>query len=531
MPEIENNTGIVSVNEELKNAFIKFNNSYLERFSNIDKSIKSLNSSIDNISKGSDITNTDINSPEISLDGFAYKSTLDSIQKKLFSFKEKMEEINSHLFNSFLKYLESTEKLNKSIEGKLLDIENGLGKINDDKKEENGLLDLILKGIGGALKKAFKPILDVFGVLTKNLFTRGILIRAFGAALLGVFGAEIADKLGIPSYISYPVIGAVAGLYSTRTPLGGMGGAAAGFAASVWKSQKEADQWSQDNPLQSFKNISIVQGESGGDYNRVVFDLRKNANLTEMSITDILSLQSDLISETKNNTEYSKKTNGRGTSAVGKYQITRTTLNSFMDWLSNTTEGKDFNRQFNISRDTKFDEKTQELIANWILSQSGLSDYLKGKISKQDFIKRVKGRWPGAFTGPLSRNPLHPEIHTKQEQENEVDLLKARWLQNRGKEVPKDINHEGSVLGDMLKRLEEIKRNPNDDISGWVSSTNQITEGLMSIANNLGNSQNNLNRDITKTFNINPPPTPGCTDYSFHRTNYLFTGSSYSKTV
>lgn len=519
MPEIENNTGIVSVNEELKNAFIKFNNSYLERFSNIDKSIKSLNSSIDNISKGSDISNADIISPEISLDGFAYKNTLDSIQKKLFSFKEKMDEINSPLFNSFLKYLESTEKLNKSIEAKLSDIENGLGKINDDKKEENGLLDLILKGIGGALKKAFKPILDVFGVLTKNLFTRGILIRAFGASLLGIFGAEIAEKLGMPNWIAKPVAYAAGG-FMVGGPWGAVAGAAIGTGVAMYENQQRAEQWKQENPLQWFKDEVIAKGESGGDYNRVVFDLRKNANLTEMSITDILSLQSNLISETKDNPKYAHLLpRGKGTSAVGKYQITKSLLNDFLSWLT-TNEGAEFNRQFNISRDTKFDEKTQELIANWILTKRvGLEQYAKGNMSEEEIVSKLHSTWSAAFP---SNKPMTSFYHLQ-----ELKDLKKRVKEN----TQKQSGIESLPPSDTTPSdLEQAYLN-KDNFDYLASSTNQITEGLMSIASNLGNSQNNSNRDITKTFNINPTPTPGCTDYSFHRTNYLFTGSSYSKTV
>lgn len=521
MPEINNtqeDVSVVSENEELKAAFIKFNNSYLERFSSLDNSIKSLNSSIEKLDteKGVSVVDNKVKNPS----NFGYQKTLDVIQKKLFSFKEKLDEINSPIFNSFLKYLESNEDLNKEMNSKLNNIEEGLGEVNNKEEKGSGLLDLIFNGIGNVLKKGFGAIKKIIETFAKNFFTKGILVRAFGAVLLGLLGAEFAEKLGVPNYWAKPLAYGAAGWL--LGPWGAFGGAAIGTAQAMFENEAAAEKWRQEHPVQQFKNAVIGKSESDNDYNAVVFKLnqfKKGRNLTDMTISEILSMQSDLIQHTKNNPKYADLLpHGMGTSAVGKYQVTKETLQDFLNWASSTEEGRKFNEEYKITRSSKFDEKVQEMIANYLLvNRIKIDDYLSGKIDVDQMLARLNKTWSGV-------NPSdNKKVMTRHEHRVELMRMKERLNKKPPTNSATPVQPNTNV-SDNLNKVTSL--NENNGLNDTQFAAN-LNDTLNSVADKL-ESISGKNRDSTNVAKIGDTPTPGQIDFAWHKTNHELTGSPHS---
>jgi len=92
-----------------------------------------------------------------------------------------------------------------------------------------------------------------------------------------------------------------------------------------------------------------------------------NVNLTMMTLNEVLELQKKMLSNPENRAKYG---NGRGSSALGRYQITRETLLDFMG-------------QLGLSGDTIFDQATQDRIAQAIIR------------STNGDISALRGRWAG----------------------------------------------------------------------------------------------------------------------------------------
>lgn len=112
----------------------------------------------------------------------------------------------------------------------------------------------------------------------------------------------------------------------------------------------------------------IARYESGGNYN-VMFGLKPDANLTSMTISQVLELQRDHVNR------------GSRSSAAGRYQYIQKTLRSTVN-------------QMGLNPDkTKFDEKTQDSIAIHTLRSVGLDNWLDGQMSDEQFLDRLAPIW------------------------------------------------------------------------------------------------------------------------------------------
>lgn len=132
---------------------------------------------------------------------------------------------------------------------------------------------------------------------------------------------------------------------------------------------------------------SFAQGESGGNYNRLVDTPThpKEINLTEMSIGDVLAYQKGMLNA------------GNKSSAAGKYQIVSKTLKSLVD------EGV-------VTKDDLYNEKTQEKLADALLERRGLSDYLDGNISLNKFMKNLGEEWEIIKRSPAAYHKVMFEL-------------------------------------------------------------------------------------------------------------------------
>ena len=109
--------------------------------------------------------------------------------------------------------------------------------------------------------------------------------------------------------------------------------------------------------------------ESQGNYNVIVGG--QTAPLTTMTIQEVLNMQRKLISEQKD-------------SASGKYQVKYSTLNDAVGKMG-------------LSRDQKFDEKTQDDIADFLIKRRGYDQYLASGTAdaKQRFLSNLAAEWAG----------------------------------------------------------------------------------------------------------------------------------------
>jgi hypothetical protein len=114
----------------------------------------------------------------------------------------------------------------------------------------------------------------------------------------------------------------------------------------------------------------IGRGESGGNYNALVGGkkggpaVEKNADLTNMTIAEVQQMQKSMIGK------------GHASTAVGKYQFISATLAEQVK-----KSGLDPNK-------TKFDQKTQDLLAQQLIDQAGV-----GRTDTATAMKKLAGTW------------------------------------------------------------------------------------------------------------------------------------------
>lgn len=122
----------------------------------------------------------------------------------------------------------------------------------------------------------------------------------------------------------------------------------------------------------------IAKAESQGNYNVLVGG--KTANLTEMTIAEVMQLQRGLIGQ------------GKG-SAAGKYQVIYKTLAEVVGKM-----GLDYNQ--------KFDATTQDSIADFLIMRRGFNQYAKSGTpeAKQRFLSNLAAEWAGLPAGPDNKS-------------------------------------------------------------------------------------------------------------------------------
>jgi len=110
--------------------------------------------------------------------------------------------------------------------------------------------------------------------------------------------------------------------------------------------------------------------ESRGDYNALVYgkNTPKRASLVGMTLQEVLNYQAGMVSR------------GHASTAVGKYQITRDTL-------------EEFAKKAGVSMEEKFTPFIQDKIAAKILDEAGYTKFAKGEISRDTFTNNVARRW------------------------------------------------------------------------------------------------------------------------------------------
>jgi conjugal transfer mating pair stabilization protein TraG len=139
--------------------------------------------------------------------------------------------------------------------------------------------------------------------------------------------------------------------------------------------------------MNSPKNINttglldtVAKGESNGNYNAYYGRADNSAiDFTSMSVTEVLSWQKDYVEK------------GSPSSAVGKYQFIRPTLEGLVDELK-------------INKDDAFSKELQDRLAVALLERRGLHDYMSGKISLEQFAHNLSKEW-AALPRVIGKDP------------------------------------------------------------------------------------------------------------------------------
>ena len=168
------------------------------------------------------------------------------------------------------------------------------------------------------------------------------------------------------------------------------------FKPSTWNKKKS----SKDNPPGNGNSKSFSKGnltasdgtlkgkirslESGGDYGSTFkkyldgFD-RKDEDITKMSIADVVQYQKDYLAH---QTAMGIPVNQQS-AAVGAYQML------YPDKAA---------KELGIDMSAKFDQATQDKLAEYYLNMAGQQDYLSGKITAEQYNDRLAGQFASIKT-------------------------------------------------------------------------------------------------------------------------------------
>lgn len=114
---------------------------------------------------------------------------------------------------------------------------------------------------------------------------------------------------------------------------------------------------------------TIAKGESKGNYNAYFGNAgNQDVKFTEMTIEEVVRWQEAYVAE------------GSVSSAVGKYQIIRPTLNKLVT-------------EMELDPQTKFTEELQDQMAVKLLEKRGAADFVNQKLSHEQFAANLAKEW------------------------------------------------------------------------------------------------------------------------------------------
>jgi muramidase (phage lysozyme) len=224
---------------------------------------------------------------------------------------------------------------------------------------------------------------------------------------------------------------------STGTQMGGPGGPSGGFLSNLFGGGKKVS--GQSGALLDL----IGKGESGGNYNALVGG--GTADLTNMTVAQVQELQKKMLKE------------GRASSAVGKYQMISSTLAEQMK-----KAGLDPNT-------TKFDQGTQDLLAQQLVNQAGY-----GKKDPATVMKNLAGTW-AALPKDMSGRGAYDGYNTNKANINPNELMAAITGPNGGyRSTTSGLNPSGSLPTAASSNAPATSAEP--DTPSWLMSLNENLE-------------------------------------------------------
>jgi len=114
--------------------------------------------------------------------------------------------------------------------------------------------------------------------------------------------------------------------------------------------------------------------------------------VSTMTLSELYDFQTNLINATKGKV----KGTTLGTSAVGKYQIIRTSL--FGSGTAESPEEKSWAKKLGLKADTVFSPEVQEQIGMLALKEAGLQSFIEGTRNENQFQDRIANIWASVAT-------------------------------------------------------------------------------------------------------------------------------------
>ena len=188
--------------------------------------------------------------------------------------------------------------------------------------------------------------------------------------------------------------------------------------------------------LETISSGESVVGERGYDvtYARgaVDPDWARGRRLSEMSMSEVESLQRDMLRHPGN---------VANSSAVGKYQIIKTTLFGAKGTAEKPEKGS-IAEQLGLKPEDKFSKETQEKIGVQLLKRRGLEQYQKGEITEEKFQENLAKEW-AAIPMPQTGKSFYPGQKATIPQEKIQNAIRKERTQTsqpiNTKELPKEV--------------------------------------------------------------------------------------------
>lgn len=300
-------------------------------------------------------------------------------------------------------------------------------------------------GPNSPIQKGMKALGDALtntSGLTDNL-AKALQQRAFGAPTMTAMD-QFITKLG-------SVQAGLTNLTNTAGSLNfdnmqGSFGAGAGFAA-------------YNGPLKVASGDAmldlIASKESGGDYNSTLDHGRWTngpQNLVSMTLNEVRQLQRQMLANPENRAKYG---DGKGSSALGRYQIVGKTLQGLME-------------EMGLSGDELYDQKMQDRMARHLLQRragqgvQGLRsewEGLKG-VPADVLVRAMSGQAPIGAAGPTRANAARLEANNDNASKSNVVVpsranasrLDPLWERRNAAQTKfeKELDETGKIEGDTL---------------------------------------------------------------------------------
>lgn len=214
----------------------------------------------------------------------------------------------------------------------------------------------------------------------------------------------------------------------------------------------------------------IGKGESGGDYNKLVGG--KTADLTNMTIAEVQALQKTMT-----------KANGFASSAVGKYQMISATLAE-----QAKKAGLDPSK-------AKFDQKTQDLLANQLIDQAGY-----GKASVDVVMKKLAGTW-ASLPMDMSGRGAYDGFNTNKAGIKPEDLVAAitapkSGLQRTDIAVAQEKIKDDKVQKQQNTQSAEINARDSQQMNQLLMGLNDTMRQMLSPLQNMDGSLHTIKQSV-----------------------------------
>lgn len=250
----------------------------------------------------------------------------------------------------------------------------------------------LLEGMATVLRTGIGALLSPLGLLTAGLTAAVVAIKFFSDKILdraekegGKEGRDLASQS-----IAETMSGAMDGNFVTGTNSYGENLAGPDAMAEARRKQElvlnaqrmegyktRAGVGRDTSPTKEIdagkrQILDFIGNKEGGpaQYNALVYgnNTPKSADLTNMSIQDVMNYQSGMIAR------------GHASTAVGRYQFLKGTL-------------EDLVRQSGISTSEKFTPEVQDQLAGILVDRAGYQKFKEGKIGLEQFQSKLAGTW------------------------------------------------------------------------------------------------------------------------------------------